>query len=147
MKKTIIHLPIRALSGFFASLMFVLSSSIAAADLENPVIGNLGKNTSSAATSGAIFVLYFVHIWNVVIQVGAIAVIVYFVWGAFEWLTSGGDSGKLQNARNKMMHAIFGLILLVFSFVFIAFIGRLVFGPAFDILRPTFPTPGSINTQ
>lgn len=42
----------------------------------------------------------------------AILVLLYLIMGAFEWITSQGDSSKLQSARDKIMHAIIGIIVL-----------------------------------
>ncbi len=42
----------------------------------------------------------------------AILVLLYLIIGAFEWITSQGDSSKLQSARDRIMHAIIGLIVL-----------------------------------
>lgn len=44
--------------------------------------------------------------------IGAILLLVYLVWGAIEWITSGGDKGKVENARNKITQAILGMIVL-----------------------------------
>ncbi len=47
--------------------------------------------------------------------VGALLLLVYLLWGAIEWITSGGDSGKVQKARDKMTQAAIGLIVLAAS--------------------------------
>lgn len=36
----------------------------------------------------------------------------YLIFGAVQWITSGGDKHNLESARNKMVHAIIGLIIL-----------------------------------
>ncbi|MGD9129405.1 MAG: hypothetical protein PVJ09_02885 [Candidatus Woesebacteria bacterium] len=41
-----------------------------------------------------------------------ILVLLYLIWGAIEWITSGGDSGKVQKARDKIIQAIIGLLVL-----------------------------------
>jgi len=105
----------------------------------NPVIGNLGSSPD-AANSGSIVLGYFIIIWKTIINLGAMLVIVYFLWGSIDWITSGGDSGKVASARNKMVQAFIGLLLLSFSFVIIAFIGNLFFGDQFNILDLTFIT-------
>lgn len=47
--------------------------------------------------------------------------------GAWGWLSSGGDKHGLETARNRMIHAIIGLIIVVFSIAIIGIIGT-VFG-------------------
>ena len=58
--------------------------------------------------------------------VGAIGVIIYFVWGAVDWIMSGGDKEKIANARKKMTNALIGLALLALAFVIIAVVGEIV---------------------
>lgn len=44
--------------------------------------------------------------------IAAIAVLIYLLWGGLEWITSGGDKGKTEAARNKITQAVIGLIVL-----------------------------------
>ncbi|NCO12482.1 MAG: hypothetical protein COZ34_03285 [Candidatus Pacebacteria bacterium CG_4_10_14_3_um_filter_34_15] len=47
-----------------------------------------------------------------VLILGALLVFMYLIWGGIEWITSGGDKGKTESARNKITAAIVGLIVL-----------------------------------
>ncbi len=47
-----------------------------------------------------------------VLVLGALLVFMYLIWGGIEWITSGGDKGKTESARNKITAAIVGLIVL-----------------------------------
>ena len=42
----------------------------------------------------------------------ALAAFLFLLWGAFEWITSGGDKSKLESARNRIAQALVGLIIL-----------------------------------
>ena len=118
----------------------LLVSKVAA--ITNPVIGEkLGANPDEAA-SGATFVYYFVIIWQAFVTIGALMVLIYFLWGAIEWISAGGDSSKVEKARNRITHAIIGIIILVSSFVIIGFISSIFFGDEFSILNFQFTTPG-----
>jgi hypothetical protein len=120
-----------------AILLFsVIATSQAA--IENPVIGDLG--TSDGVEDGSKFLSYTVYLWRVSINLGALAVIVFFVWGAFEWITAGSDSKKTETARGRMTNAVIGLIVLVSSFTLLSFISKIFFGENFDLLKLTFPT-------
>ena len=44
--------------------------------------------------------------------VAALLVLLYLVWGAMEWIFAGGDSSKVQKARDRMTQAVVGLIVL-----------------------------------
>ena len=110
-----------------------------AAGVTNPAIGKLGDNPATA-TSGATFAVYFIVIWRALISIGGLAVVVLFLQGGIEWVTSGGDKGKLEQARNRMTQSAIGLFVLVSSFTIIAYISKLFFGTEFQILKLVFPS-------
>lgn len=76
--------------------------------------------------------------------IGALFFIVYFLMASIEWITSGGDTGKVTSARNKMMQGVLGLVVLVAAYGIIGLIGTLV---GIDILNPALLleeiTPGN----
>ncbi len=108
--------------------------------ITNPVIGTLGDDAAKAQ-SGATFLGYFITLWRALITVGAIIVVIYFLWGAIEWIVAGGDQGKVAKARDRMTQAAIGLVLLVGSFTIIAFLSMVFFGDNFNILELTIPDP------
>jgi len=78
-------------------------------------IGQAGKGVIPHASAGnyeANFWDWVSRLMGVVMPIAALLVLAYLIWGAVEWITSEGDPGKLQKARNKMMHAVIGLIIL-----------------------------------
>ena len=131
-----------ALTALGATLIAPIAAFAA---INNPALPeNLGgtAESSDAATSGTVFVQYLVSLWESMINVGGLLVLFYFVWGGIEWITAGGDSGKLEKARLRMMHAVVGLLILVSSFVILGYISTALFGEEFQILNLSFPTPG-----
>lgn len=56
-----------------------------------------------------------------------------FIFGAYEWITSGGDSQKIQKAQQKMLNGVIGLIIVIAAVFFIDLIGALL---GLDILNP-----------
>ena len=52
---------------------------------------------------------------NGAILVAALAVLLYLILGGFQWLTSGGDKGKTEGARNKITSALIGLLIVLAS--------------------------------
>jgi hypothetical protein len=73
------------------------------------VVGTILKN---------VLVLFF--------TVGGIGATIYFIWGAVDWILSGGDKEKVSNARKKMTQALIGLALLALSFVIIRVVGEVI---------------------
>lgn len=78
--------------------------------------------------------LFISNILGLFTVFGALFFIVYFLIAAIQWISSGGDSGKLAEARNKMIQGVLGLIILVASYGIIGLIGTVV---GIDILDPT----------
>lgn len=146
MKK--IKLLLARFSAFLAAGTVFAHNSVAHAQLRNPVTGAFGDSASlDDAKSGALFTRYFVLIWNAAITVGALVVIIMFIWGAVQWITSGDDAGKVQAAQRRLLNAALGIVLLVASFTIIAFINQLFFGGEFDILSPVLPFASNAEPQ
>lgn len=54
-----------------------------------------------------------------IVVVAFLAALLYIVIGALQWITSGGDKQKVADARNHIIAAIIGLIVIALSFVII----------------------------
>ena len=52
------------------------------------------------------------NILSFVMLAGALLCLFFLMMGAIEWITSGGDSGKVEGARNKITNAVVGLLVL-----------------------------------
>lgn len=63
----------------------------------------------------------------------SILFIVYFLIGGIEWITAGGDSGKVQKARDKMVNGVIGLVVIIGAYGVIGLIGRVI---GLDLLNP-----------
>lgn len=62
------------------------------------------------------------------IIVGIVAVLMIIV-GGFRYIISGGDTGNVTSAKNTILYAIIGLIVVVFA----QFIVKFILGKAVDI--------------
>jgi len=78
-------------------------------------------------------------ILSFVMVIAALLVFMYLIWGGMEWITSGGDKGKTESARNKITAAILGLIVLASSYaillIILNFIGFADLGEAFSNVK------------
>ena len=79
------------------------------------------------------------------IMIGALLAFFYMLWGGLDWITSGGDKSKVEQARHKITHAIVGLglvasMIAIFSVVQYFFgINILGGGPGKEGLRQLDP--------
>ena len=56
------------------------------------------------------------------IIISGILVFVVLVWGGIEWLTSGGDKTKTENAKNRITAALVGLAIIASSWALVRII-------------------------
>jgi hypothetical protein len=54
----------------------------------------------------------FKNIADMAIIIGAIMVFFYLLWGGIQWLTSGGDKGKTEEAQKRITAAVIGLAIV-----------------------------------
>jgi hypothetical protein len=72
-----------------------------------------------AATQVDRIIKRVVDIFSVV--VGVVAVIMIII-GGLKYITSGGDSGNISSAKNTILYAIIGLIVVVLAQVVVRFV-------------------------
>ncbi len=63
-----------------------------------------------------------------VFVIAVILALIYLLWGAINWIMSGGDKEKVGAARSKIIAAIVGLILVVLSFFILNLVLTLLTG-------------------
>lgn len=61
-------------------------------------------------------------ILRIVVVVAALLVFFYLIWGALSWITSGGDKGQTDKARQRMIAAIVGLVILSATYALYLFV-------------------------
>lgn len=68
--------------------------------------------------------------------------VINFILAALEWITAGGDSSKIQKARDKMVQSAIGLIVVVLAYAIIGLVsgvlGLRILNPA-ATLRTLLP--------
>lgn len=112
-----------ALAGGVTTLvaMLPLAGVVKAEKLGNVLKpSNIGGNLDYKALVGRII--------DVVFIVAAAMTFFYLIFGAISWITSGGDKGKVEAARNKITAAVIGLLILAATWGAFTLIVRLFFG-------------------
>jgi hypothetical protein len=77
--------------------------------------------------------LYISDIIGIITILAALFFIVYSFLAAYEWVTAGGDSSKVEKSKNRFIWGTLGLVLIVASYSIIGLIGSLV---GISILNP-----------
>lgn len=86
--------------------------------------GNAGANNntcSSDAGTGNLGTLAqkVVNLFSIIVGVVAVIMIIY---GGFRYITSGGESGSVGNAKNTLIYAIVGLIIVALAQFIVHFV-------------------------
>lgn len=79
---------------------------------------------------------FITNIISLAFIVAVILVLLMLVWGAFEWITSGGDKEHVASARGRIINALIGLAILAVAFALFRFAGQFL---GFDVGSPTQP--------
>ncbi|NLG06769.1 MAG: hypothetical protein GX559_03695 [Candidatus Pacebacteria bacterium] len=117
-----------ALGSMFLTAKTVLAATIS--DIE------VKPGTGYATDFGKMFS----SVLNVVMLIAAVLVFAFLIFGGIQWITSGGDKSKAEEARNKITSAVIGLIIVAASYAVINlvvnFLGFSDFNSVFKNVTP-----------
>lgn len=60
-----------------------------------------------------------INVFSIIVGIVAVIMIIY---GGFRYITSGGDSGRVGNAKNTLIYAIIGLIIVALAQFLVHFV-------------------------
>jgi hypothetical protein len=126
----------------FFLIIFLIINSITTpilGQIQNPAVPVWGNPNQAGLKEGGAFIGYAVTMWKAGITVAALIVIVYYIQGGYEWLTSGDKTDGVEKAKKRFLYATIGLIILVSSFTLIDYLLSIFFGNTFDIFNLTLP--------
>lgn len=81
------------------------NSNCSSANVSSSSVGGIAKN--------------IVSLFSVV--VGAVSILM-IIYGGFRYITSGGDSGKVGNAKNTLIYAVVGLVIVALAQLIVHFV-------------------------
>lgn len=73
-----------------------------------------------------------VTLLQIMLFTAGILLLIYLLWGGFDWITSEGDSEKLKRARYKIVNAVVGIFIIILALTIFSAITGSVLG-IFDI--------------
>lgn len=98
-------------------------------DLKIPTGGVTGATTNCSTTAQGSgeqvnnLITNIINIFSIVVGIIAVIMIVY---GGLRYITSGGDSGRITGAKNTILYALIGLVIVALA----QFLVRYVIGKA-----------------
>ncbi|HYH75069.1 MAG TPA: pilin [Candidatus Saccharimonadales bacterium] len=83
----------------------------------------LGDNCSTAVEGGTQgiedIVTTVINIFSVIVGIVSVIMIIY---GGFRYVTSGGDSGNVSSAKNTIIYAVIGLVVVALAQFIVQFV-------------------------
>ena len=126
----------RKISSLATSLTYLLSAPLAFAQNQIQITPTNGGYNNITDFINAALRLAFI--------VALLIVLIMFVWGAIEWIASGGDKEAIDKARKRITNALIGLVILAVAFAVVnlagTFVGINLLG-VFTIPSPNNATP------
>jgi len=81
-------------------------------DIAKEAAGQKAPGSANLTSADAGFGKLMSGLLSFIMVIGSILVLVYLIWGSIEWITAGGDKGKVDTARTKITNAVIGIIVL-----------------------------------
>ncbi len=107
--------------------------------VENAYTTGSATSAQQALTNGERIITNALGLLTIV---AALAFLLYFVMAGLNWISAGGDTGKVQKAREQMVSAVIGMIVIVISYGLIGVIGQFL---GINILTPASLIYSSLN--
>ncbi|MDP2640975.1 MAG: pilin [Candidatus Yanofskybacteria bacterium] len=109
---------IKFFSAFLLCLLFVpiVASGQIDLNLSYPTFGNLNINENQNLNQ---IIAWFYYL---IVGISGLAAFIMIVWGGVEWMSSSLDPGKASAAKDRIQSAVFGLLLVLSSFLILQII-------------------------
>lgn len=98
----------------------------------SPKVGGY-NTTGDIKTQASTVELVLTNVLTVLTIVGGIMFVIYFLMGALQWVSGGGDKGKIEKAKGMLTNAAIGLIVILLSYSISWIVGTAL---GMDILNP-----------
>lgn len=104
---------------FLITLMSLPILSSAQTALNNPLTGQASGNLEDAVK----------NVISGALGISGVLALIAFIYGGIVWMTSGGDSSKVQKGKNMMIWAVWGIVIIfsayaILSYIFTALVGN-----------------------
>jgi len=81
----------------------------------NSAAGQGGNDCNAGGNDNNDLKALAARVVNIISLLVGIVAIIMIIYGGFRYITSGGDSGRVGNAKNTLIYAIIGLIIVALS--------------------------------
>jgi hypothetical protein len=85
----------------------------------DPASGNCDTNTTGSTDKVNATISQVINIFSTIVGVVAVIMIIY---GGMRYITSGGDSSKITSAKNTIIYALIGLVVVALAQFIVKFV-------------------------
>lgn len=101
--------------GVIGLVVTILASPIV--NLVKATLGNATDTELNLDPSSVIATIQTIVV-NFLIPVSAAATVFFFILGAYQWLSAGGDAKKVENGRTSIKNGVIGLVVVLLATTF-----------------------------
>lgn len=114
----------RTLTNAFIGLAIVMSASIIFGAIRVALIGNNSLTDDTIKNIDANELVTSLIQW--VVGISGVVAAIFLVLGGVSYMTSSGDTTKLQKAKNTILYAIIGLVVVALAEIITAFVSNII---------------------
>lgn len=103
------------------TLLLVLTPAMAFAAFGDPIVAPVG-------TQNVPLIQAVINILNGLLVIAALAALVFLIIGGFRYIFSQGDEDQTETAKNTILYAIIGLIVIALAAAVVNFVTNAVGG-------------------
>ena len=78
------------------------------------------------------------NVVQIMLIIAIVLALLFFIYGGIRWISSGGDKGKVDQARGTLTAAVVGLVIALLAFFILNIVTFVVTGKSFTTF--TIPT-------
>ncbi|KUK79631.1 MAG: hypothetical protein XD95_0234 [Microgenomates bacterium 39_7] len=82
-----------------------------------------------ASTGGQVVANIISGFLRIAIIIGAVILLFNLIYAGIEWISAGGDSGKIEKARNRLTQSVVGILVLATSIALFIAVNQLLGNP------------------
>ena len=114
----------KTLSRAFIGLAIVLSANLIMESIRIALVGKSGNigNCAKGENECVTAEQMVTNLINWFIGIAGVVSLIFLVYGGILYITSAGDAGKVQKAKNMIMYSIIGLIIVALATTITAFV-------------------------
>ena len=77
--------------------------------------------------------------------IGIIIAVAFLIYGGIKWILSGGDKSAVESARNHIVAAVVGLVIVLSAFFILNIVFTILIGKPFDFSHLCIPSLSNPN--